>query len=107
MVNLTRTLANDWGRHNVTVNALAPGDIETAALREKEYTPLGMTAEHEVLHRQAIPAHRAGTPEEVAEICAFLCSPAARFINGAAIIADGGQSLHNWVEMPGWDMERP
>jgi NAD(P)-dependent dehydrogenase (short-subunit alcohol dehydrogenase family) len=40
----------------------------------------------------------------MAEICAFLCSPAARYINGAVIVADGGQSLANWSDT--WDMEK-
>jgi len=41
----------------------------------------------------------------MAEICAFLCSPAARYINGSVITADGGQSLANWTDV--WDMEQP
>ena len=52
-----------------------------------------------------IPAHRLGAPEEVAEICAFLCSPAARYVNGAVLVADGAQYLGTWSDP--WDMERP
>ena len=107
VINLTRTLANYWARHGVTVNAIAPGDIETRALREKEYAVMGLDSAHEALHKRNIPAHRAGTPEEVAESCAFLCSPATRHINGIVLVLDGGQSLHNWQEPPDWDMERP
>jgi NAD(P)-dependent dehydrogenase (short-subunit alcohol dehydrogenase family) len=86
----------------VTVNALAPGSIDTTALREKEYAAL--MADYETQQKKDIPAHRLGAPEEVAEICAFLCSPAARYINGAVIVADGAQYLGNWSEP--WDMER-
>lgn len=104
VVNLTRTLAGYWARHNVTVNALAPGSIATEGLREREYAKLE-TPDYEPLQLQDIPAHRLGDPEEVAEICAFLCSPAARYINGAVIVADGGQVLANWTDA--FDMEIP
>ena len=103
VVNLTRTLAAYWARHNVTVNALAPGSIDTKALREKEYAQ--MMAEYESQQVRDIPAHRLGAPEEMAEICGFLCSPAARYINGAVLVADGAQYLGNWADA--WDMERP
>ena len=100
---MTRTLANYWARHNVTVNALAPGSIATEGLREKEYAQLG-TPDYEKHQVADIPAHRLGERDEMAEICAFLCSPAARYINGAAIVADGGQVLGNWTDV--WDMEQ-
>jgi NAD(P)-dependent dehydrogenase (short-subunit alcohol dehydrogenase family) len=104
VVNLTRTLALYWGRHDVTINALAPGSIDTRALREKEYAQLGDPA-YEARQIRDIPAHRLGAPEEVAEICGFLCSPAARYINGAVLFADGAQYLGNWSDP--WDMEKP
>lgn len=103
VVNLTRSLAAYWARHDVTVNALAPGSIDTSALREKEYA--AMLADYEAQQKKDIPAHRLGTPEEMAEICAFLCSPAARYINGAVLVADGAQYLGTWSDP--WDMERP
>ena len=103
VVNLTRSLAAYWARHDVTINALAPGSIDTTALREKEYAAL--MADYEAQQRKDIPAHRLGTPEEMAEICAFLCSPAARYINGAVIVADGAQYVGNWSDP--WDMEKP
>jgi len=104
VVNLTRTLANYWARQGVTINALAPGSISTEALREKEYAQLG-TEDYEDHQLRDVPSHRLGERDEMAEICAFLCSPAARYINGAVIVADGGQSLSNWTDV--WDMEQP
>ncbi len=104
VVSLTRSLAVWWGRHNVTVNALAPGTIDTRGMRERELAQFEVP-DLEPQAAQAIPVQRFGTPEEMAEICAFLCSPAARYITGAALIADGGGYLDNWP--PGLDMERP
>ena len=103
VVSMTRTLANYWARHHVTVNALAPGSIATEGLREKEYSQLD-TPDYEQHQVADIPAHRLGERDEMAEICAFLCSPAARYINGAAIVADGGQVLGNWTDV--WDMDQ-
>jgi len=98
VVSMTRTLAYHWGRHGVTVNALAPGKVDTAGLREEELA----YAEQDDFESAAlaeVPAKRLGRVEEMAAICAFLCSPAARFINGADLIADGGESLGNWVPL--------
>lgn len=103
VVSMTRTLANYWARHGVTINALAPGSIATEGLREKEYAQLG-TEDYETHQVRDIPAHRLGERDEMAEICAFLCSPAARYINGAVIVADGGQGLGNWTDV--WDMDQ-
>jgi len=104
VVSLTRTLGNYWARHNVTINALAPGSISTEALREREYAQLGVE-NYEALQIADVPAHRLGERAEMAEICAFLCSPAARYITGSVITADGGQSVANWTDV--WDMELP
>jgi len=104
VVSLTRSLAFWWARHNVTINALAPGTIDTRGMRERELA----AAEVPELERQtleAIPARRFGCPEETAETCAFLCSPAARYITGAALVADGGFSLDAWPL--GLDPTRP
>jgi 3-oxoacyl-[acyl-carrier protein] reductase len=80
LVGLTKSLAREVGKRGITVNAVAPGFIETA-----------MTAE---LDGQAIaaqvPAGRLGTPREVAAVVAFLCSEAAGYVNGEVIQVDGG-----------------
>lgn len=102
VVNMTKTLAYYYARHGVTVNALAPGSIATTGLREEEYAKSEI-AEYETIQKKDIPAHRLGTAEEVAGITVFLCSPSARYINGASIIADGAQYLGQWTDM--WNPE--
>lgn len=98
VVNLTRTLAYYWARKGVTVNALAPGSVATAGLREEEYAHADRD-DYEQQSLRDIPSHRLGEPEEVAAQCLFLCSPAARYVNGAHLIADGGQYLDTWTPM--------
>jgi NAD(P)-dependent dehydrogenase (short-subunit alcohol dehydrogenase family) len=84
--NMTRSLAFAWGPKGITVNAIAPGTIDTEALDQ-----YGRTEMEEWGRRLPVP--RMGTPEEVAWATAFLCSPAGRYITGTTIIVDGGQHL--------------
>lgn len=85
VAQLTKSFANELAALGVNVNAVAPGYIGT-----------DMNAEliaDEARHRQIterIPAGRWGTPDEIAEVCLFLTSPAARYIHGAVIPVDGG-----------------
>ena len=87
LIGFTKTVAKEYGGRGITVNAVAPGFIEsdmTAALPEK--------VQQEYL--SAIPASRFGRPEEVAELVAFLASDAAAYINGQTIAIDGGLYPH-------------
>ena len=98
VVSMTRSLAYYWARKGVTINSLAPGTIATAGVREEEFA-YSDVENYEAVAIKDIPAHRLGETSEVAGICAFLCSPAARYINGASIIADGGYYMDNWTPM--------
>ena len=83
--HLTRQLAVDLARDNVTVNAIAPG-----------FFPSKMTAhmlDHEAEMAKAIPRGRLGTPEDAAGTAIYLCSRAAAFVTGHVLVLDGGQDV--------------
>ncbi len=99
VVSLTRSMAPYLGYHGVTINALAPGTVATPGMHENEVGQLGFDEEAWAVQAEAIgPMRRMGTAEEMAAIILFLCSPGARFINGAAIVADGSESQSNWPQ---------
>jgi 3-oxoacyl-[acyl-carrier protein] reductase len=83
---LTRVLALELGRKNITVNAIAPGLIET------EMSGLVRNLDGEGILRR-IPLNRFGRPEDVAELVLFLASDKANYITGQVITIDGGISL--------------
>ncbi len=85
LIGMTKSLAREVGSRGITVNAVAPGFIETdmtatldPALRERA--------------TQNIPLERMGTPDEVAAAIAFLASPAASYISGCVLHVDGGMA---------------
>ena len=85
-----KALAREEARHGITVNAVAPGPVETA-LMEAAREQLGEHRLEQAL--RAIPAGRAGTAEEVAAAVAFLASPDARYITGATVPVSGGLGM--------------
>ncbi|WP_312118810.1 2-dehydro-3-deoxy-D-gluconate 5-dehydrogenase KduD [Kosakonia cowanii] len=85
VMGLTRLLANEWAKHNINVNAIAPGYMatnNTQQLREDA------ERNQEILDR--IPAGRWGTPEDLQGAAVFLASSAADYINGYTLAVDGG-----------------
>jgi 3-oxoacyl-[acyl-carrier protein] reductase len=81
LIGLTKTVAAEVARRGVTVNAVAPGFIATA-----------MTEEVPEAVIEAVPARRAGTPEEVAAAVRFLASDDAGYVTGSTLYVDGGMS---------------
>ena len=83
MIGLTRALAREVASRAITVNAVAPGYIETAMTQVLTETQKQATLQH-------IPLGRIGTEEDVAHAVAFLCSPGASYITGHTLDVNGG-----------------
>jgi NAD(P)-dependent dehydrogenase (short-subunit alcohol dehydrogenase family) len=83
VVMLTRSLAAEWGAHGIRVNAVAPGLIESARLSSS-------SPGWRERYAARAPLGRVGMPEDVANACLFLASPAASWITGQTLIVDGG-----------------
>ena len=85
VAGLTRALANEWAKHNINVNAIAPGYMSTnntTALRADE------TRNRQILER--IPAGRWGQPDDLDGAAVFLSSEASRYLHGHMLVVDGG-----------------
>ena len=81
LIGMTKTIAAEVARRGVTVNAVAPGFIET-----------DMTADLPAAVLEAVPARRVGTPEDVAAAVRFLASEDAGYVTGTTLYVDGGMS---------------
>lgn len=86
LIGLTKAAAREFGRFQVTVNAIAPGLIETAMTA-------AMPEEARRRSLEEIVLGRIGQPEDIAAVVAFLCSDGARHITGEVIRVDGGQAM--------------
>jgi NAD(P)-dependent dehydrogenase (short-subunit alcohol dehydrogenase family) len=82
LASLTREMASDFGALGIRVNAIAPGEIDTAILSPGTDKIV-----------EQIPLHRLGTPDEVARIVYVLCTETASYVNGAEIHINGGQHV--------------
>ncbi len=85
VLNLTRTLALDHARDGIRSNAVCPGPIETPLT-----APLTAVPELVEVYRENIPMGRLGRADEIASVVAFLASDDASYVNGAAMVVDGG-----------------
>ena len=89
VLTMTRTLAVEWARFKIRVNALAPGPVETAGAGSQ----LWATPEVRAAMLKTIPRGRIGEPQVIAQAAAYLVSDFADFITGEVLVMDGGQWL--------------
>jgi 3-oxoacyl-[acyl-carrier protein] reductase len=89
MVGLTYSLALELARKDITVNAVAPGWIQTAS-----------STEQEMIAGRNTPVGRPGRPDEVAAAIVFLASESASYITGQLIVVDGGNSVQEYKGPP-------
>jgi 3-oxoacyl-[acyl-carrier protein] reductase len=89
MVGLSRSLALEVARRGITVNAVAPGWIETAS-----------STAHEIIAGKNTPVGRPGRPDEIAAAIAFLASESASYITGQLLVIDGGNALQEYKGPP-------
>lgn len=106
VVNMTRTAALYLAHRGVTVNALAPGPVDTQGFREEEVANISPdVAEYTAKIIRDTPIRRLQSPEETAAHIIFLCSPAARSITGQLLVADAGNAMGNQNAVYDPDME--
>jgi len=89
VLNLTRAMAIDLGKHNIRVNCVCPGDVDTPMLRS-ECAQLGENEEEFMKKASDRPIPRVGRPEDVANAVLFFASEMSKWVTGAYLVVDGG-----------------
>jgi NAD(P)-dependent dehydrogenase (short-subunit alcohol dehydrogenase family) len=102
---MTMSLATEWGRYGIRLNAIAPGEIPTEGAG-KRLNPGGTPGERST---KTNPMGRAGAMEELQNFATFLLSDGCRWLTGESIVMDGGNALAtggNFYELRGWTDQR-
>jgi NAD(P)-dependent dehydrogenase (short-subunit alcohol dehydrogenase family) len=96
LIMLVAVLAQEFGRDGVRVNSLSPGMVRTG-MTEKVYQNETIATERDAL----VPIGRVATPEDMADVIAFLLGPDARYVNGHDLVVDGGVTGNFLGRLPG------
>ncbi len=88
VIQLTKSLASEWAPHNIRVNAIAPGYMNTAMA-----SPFFEDPAYGGVWINAIPMKRPGEPEELGPAAVFLASEASSYVTGATVVVDGGYTV--------------
>ena len=96
VIMLVQVLAQEFGRDGVRVNAVSPGMVRTG-MTARVYADQKIAAERDAL----VPIGRVATPEDMADVVAFLLGPDARYINGHDLVVDGGIAGNFLGRLPG------
>jgi glucose 1-dehydrogenase len=96
VIMLVKVLAQELGRDGIRVNAVSPGMVRTG-MTAKVYEDAGVSAARDAL----VPLGRVATPEDIADVVAFLLGPDARYVNGHDLVVDGGVSGNFLGRLPG------
>jgi len=99
VLNLTRSLAAEWGKYNIRLNAIAPGPFPTKGAWDRLFPDKSF--EEKLLNK--IPLKRVGEHEELANLAVYLLSDQSAYITGEVVTIDGGEWLggageFNWLE---------
>jgi Tropinone reductase 1 len=93
IIQLTKNLAVEWARSVIRVNCVAPGLIKTSLT---EFWDLEENKKGLELYLERVPLKRAGKPEEISSVIAFLAIPLSSYINGQCIKVDGGFMINEF-----------
>lgn len=96
VIMLVQVLAQEFGRDGIRVNAVSPGMVRTG-MTAAVYADAALAAERDAL----VPLGRVATPEDIADVIAFLLGPDARYVNGHDLVVDGGVSGNFLGRLPG------
>ena len=92
IVQLTKSLAAEYGRYKIRTNAISPAAIMTPMMRQSN--PENSSFDEERFLKLRTPLRRYGLPEEIAKVALFLASDESSYVNGAIIVADGGITIN-------------
>jgi NAD(P)-dependent dehydrogenase (short-subunit alcohol dehydrogenase family) len=93
LMSLVRSMADEWGRYGIRVNAVAPDCIRTPRVAAG-FEAAGVEDPDTIVAADGMPLARWGTPDEIAGPLVFLCSQMASFMSGQTLVVDGGQRAH-------------